>query len=133
MSIVDDHGPSLGPGHHVSDLAKLARPVAHAPELRHKRTDPVDGYDPGGARGPVPDIEMAARVEAHVGDVGKRVPPLRLDPADPVHLFEIGRERKILARRWSGRPSGVAAAGGQQRSEDSAKESHESASEIGTL
>ena len=130
MSIVDKHGPTLGPGHHVPDLAKLARAVAHAPELRHQGTYPVDGDDPGGGPGLVPNVETTTPVESQLRDLRKRVPPLRLDPADPVHLLEIGRERTVLARRWCRRPPGVTATGGQERNENSATQSHESTSRV---
>ena len=125
VSTVDKHDPAAGPGHHVSNLAKLARAAAHAPELGRQLTGPVDDHDPGGGAGLVPNVETAARVEVHVLDFRKRIPPLGRNPADPVHLHEIGRERIVLARRWSGWPAGIAAAGGQQRNDYSATGFHE--------
>ena len=80
-------------------VAKLAGAVTHAPELHRQASDLVHDHDAG--RGPrfVADVEPAARIEIQVHDLRERVPSLRRDPADPVHLLEIGRERTVLARR----------------------------------
>ena len=72
----------------------------------------------------VTDVKVAGGVEIQLRDLRERVPPLRRDPADPVHLLEIGLQRTVLTRWRSGPAVGFAPTSRQQRDEHSATKSH---------